>query len=170
MGSPPPQVTIFQSVSDIIGTAEAAADGDFVLESFVAGAFRFRVDIEGFRRWWGGESYESARVAEIQPGEVTTLPDYEESGILLTLEGPGGAPVGPARIDLRDAGQHPVTPSDFIFDSGAPVRIPNLVPGEYLLRVEPAAAGASDQAQAPAKFHGKISVSVSGPYRSGGFH
>jgi hypothetical protein len=74
--------------STIVGSA-VTDTGDFLLDVLSARPIKIRATIDGVERWFGGASFETAEVFDLQPGSIVTGLRLRGGGIRCELEGPG---------------------------------------------------------------------------------
>ncbi len=117
----------------LLAVAGCAQDGTFVLGLFTPQDVRLRFVSSGVEQWCGGDSFETASVFPLRPGDHITGVTYVESGIEVRLEGPGHQFEYRAEVFVRDE-----TGREFQRDTvyGNPFVICNLRPGRHYLRLE----------------------------------
>ncbi len=115
-----------------LASVHCQEDGTFQCDVFVAQPVRLYSSCNQIEQWFGGDSFETAQVYDIQPGQRLTDISLVESGILLQLEGPGIQLNHDTEILLRDeSGRTFTTPHQ----GAGPFLICNLMPGSYYLHV-----------------------------------
>jgi hypothetical protein len=129
---PGPTVAAYRPDRQRIGRATTAQDGSFALDILVAEPVRLQVESDGITQWVGGDSFESATVFDLQPGDAVRDVPVVESGILCRIELPGFLSSHDAAILLRDESGNTYRPSVW---GRNPVAICNLRPGRYFLFV-----------------------------------
>lgn len=115
-----------------VGATSTTADGSFVLDVLSARPVKIRVEMDDAEQWIGGESFATAQVFDLQPGEAVRDLTVGAGGVRCTLEGPGNLINQRAVVVLRDeSGRN----HGALFSSDSPVSVRNLRPGRYYLYV-----------------------------------
>ncbi|MCK4303496.1 MAG: hypothetical protein KAY24_04595 [Candidatus Eisenbacteria sp.] len=129
-----PRVEAYGTDSSRVGRVGVESDGSFVLDLFVAQSVKLRIDYPSdIEQWIGGDSYETATIYDLQPGDHLTGVSAIESGLLCTLEGPGYFINHRTRFLLRDETGREYRPSHEFFNN--PLAICGLPAGRYYLFV-----------------------------------
>jgi len=126
-----PFVEAFSSPSTTIAGISCEDDGTFYIPLLAAVPVRLSTSIHGIEQWVGGASYEEARLFNLQAGDRVTGVDIRESGIEVTLQGPGAPAHYRPTMRLLDAAGN----RKEIWDQSNRLTICNLAPGEYRLLV-----------------------------------
>ncbi len=120
------------SLSTLARTA-CRSDGSFTLDFLVPRVVRLRTNIAGVEQWIGGDSFASAREFALQPGDRITDVSLVESGIGISLEGPGDLINYWTTVVVRnEAGEE--FPSYSTSDN--PITVCNLRPGRYYVHLD----------------------------------
>jgi hypothetical protein len=122
---------------DSVGLAGSGVqpDGSYRAEFYAPADLRLQVTIGSIQRWLGGWRFDEAELLRISPGDPPRAIDYEESGIAVTLEGPGLLIDEHARYRLHDAtGRRVATEWNPPVDR--PAALANLSAGSYYLFVD----------------------------------
>lgn len=124
--------------SVVIGHRSVAEDGTFQADIYLPEPVKVLVEQEGLEHWIGGRSFEDASIFTLRRGESVTIPEFAQSGLRLHVARPGVSSFD-IKVELYDAGSRSWigTWSPYTSNPGDPLRICNLVPGEYLLRLRP---------------------------------
>ncbi len=113
-----------------LGNARCDEDGLYMCPLFMPQPVRLRVRLDGRDNWIGGESFETATVFDVQPGDSLTDVDLVESGIHVQVLESGGLEFDTAIIELYDQDLDQVHWVPASTDSRL---ICNLDPGRYYL-------------------------------------
>ena len=139
-----PDIEIFNDDATRIGRARCADDGSFQCHFPVPKQVRLRVDIDGVVQWLGGDSFDTARVFDLQSGDRVTDAVLVECGLEVSLSGPGALTYHrPTAIVWDDAG---VSYSPDLYSEN-PFHVCNLRPGRYFLHVSGTCDGQTWAAQ-----------------------
>jgi hypothetical protein len=144
MGLDPPSVTLFDQDSSIVATEESInPSGRFEFDLCVPGRVRACVGMEGVNRWIGGADFDSATEYELRPGETISHVRIVESGLFLEVHAPSSGNAG-GILRLVDASDSTFVAEKWFSSDDRLQGFPNLEPGTYLLRIEPAWPLAAD--------------------------
>jgi len=128
-----PAVEVVSSDSRVFGHGNVDSAGDFTCGFLLPRTVLLRSNYRDLVQWIGGDSFETARVFDLQPGDRITGVSVIESGIRILLDGPGDLVYHRPSVIIRDDSGwefHPYTYSD------NPFSICNLKPGRYYVQVE----------------------------------
>ncbi len=115
-----------------LGITPCSDDGGFVCHFFLPEEVRLLVTNNGIEQWIGGNSFETARVFNLQAGDHITDISMVGSGLEILLAGPGDlTSYKPTFLVVDDQGREH-TP---LFFSSNPFSICNLQPGRYYLKI-----------------------------------
>ncbi len=123
--------------SDLRSRTWAAQDGSFTVYGILPEPFRLRVRMGDLSRYIGGDSFETATVFDLEPGNSATLDPVVESGLLFTLHGSDPEDRYKARIRVESAAGDTVMTVSTGCSGGDELAIPNLDPGVYYLHLSP---------------------------------
>ncbi|MEN8007285.1 MAG: hypothetical protein ABFS42_09745 [Candidatus Krumholzibacteriota bacterium] len=115
------------------GYTRCAIEGTFTMGFLVPQAVILRSENSGVSQWIGGETSDTARVFDLQPGDRIAGVEVIESGIKVLLDGPGDLVSHHPEITVRSASGEEFHPRGF---GNNPFAVTNLRPGRYFLFVD----------------------------------
>jgi hypothetical protein len=125
-------VEAYTAADSIRVASVRTTDGSFVLDVFSAGPVKVRVESSDVEQWIGGNTFASAQVFELHPGDVVRDVTVTAGGIRCTLEGPRNLIYQLASLTLRDESGRNCGPT---FGSYSPITVGNLRAGRYRMYV-----------------------------------
>ncbi|MFH1841569.1 MAG: hypothetical protein ABIF77_00040 [bacterium] len=128
-----PRIEVYSTDAWPIATAGCEPDGAFSCDIFVLQPVRLRVSCTDVVQWLGGDTYETARVFDLHSGDRITDVEVVESGLLVSLEGPGNLTVHECTILIRDELGREIALQPY---SQGAYTICNLQPKRYYLQVD----------------------------------
>ncbi len=137
IGANPPIVRAYGAQHDVDTYQYVAESGEFALVFYVADNVRLAVDIEGIRRWIGGDDETSATLFAVASGVTISGVSFLESGIQCEVEGVAGEPFPSCAVTLLDDQGQRLIHDTHGRDESSSIPMPNLRPGAYFLKVEP---------------------------------
>ncbi len=108
-------------------------DGSFTCGFLLTQTVRLRSNYRGVTQWFGGDSFETATVFDLEPGDRITEVALVESGLSVQLDGPGDLAFHEPTITVRDEAGREFFPETY---DENPLSICNLSPGRYFLHVD----------------------------------
>lgn len=141
MGLEHPQVFLVDADSTIVAKTQTDCFGNFIFDLLVPTRARVLAVIRcWFTRWIGGESFEEAEEFDLQLGEEISGIRLVESGLL--LEAPADGILDMWRMQAEVVHADDLTPvwqfsACFLLSQTNLVPIPNLTPGDYIIRLSP---------------------------------
>lgn len=133
----PPAVVLVTPDSSIVrGLRQVEADGSFAVDLHLPGPVKVLVDHEGIRQWIGGTDFETVTVFSMESGQTISGVRLVESALRVDFPDPAFSPGQPSLRLFHSSDRSPAAALELPSSEG-PFLIPNLRPGEYLLRVEP---------------------------------
>ncbi len=127
------RVAAFSSAAREVADADCDAEGRYVIVQLFPLDVRLRFSCNGTNRWYGGDSFETAAPFALQAGDRLTGVDAVEGGLEIWLDGPGDLAQRQVTVSLADSAGN-LLMSTITWRN--PVRIGNLEPGRYLLRLD----------------------------------
>jgi hypothetical protein len=115
-----------------IGATRVSGNGDFQLDVLSARPIKLRVESEEIERWLGGDSFGSAHVFDLHPGEVVGDLAVGGGTLRCLLQGPGHQLFPQARLSLCDEAGRIQRQS---YSHSDAITLCNLRPGSYRLYV-----------------------------------
>jgi hypothetical protein len=132
----PPWVSAFIAEGERVAAVGVGDSGEFALDLFGFGPVRLRVGVGNSPdRWVGGADFAHATVFEVDSAGTISGVSVVESGILAALEGPPPDQTRYCQVSLWDGDGRSLLEDRFGFSG--PLRICNLRPGAYRLRIVP---------------------------------
>jgi len=128
-----PEVEVITADSLRLGYGRCDLDGSFTVGVFHPQPVRLRVSYAGIVQWLGGDSYETARVFDLQPGDRVNDVEFRESGMQVWLEGPADLVRHEARAFIQDEFGNELISNYHARNSFS---ICNLPPGRYYLQLD----------------------------------
>ncbi len=128
-----PDMEVVSPDSQLVGRGQHNYDGTFTCGFLLPRTVLLRSEYRRVIQWIGGETFETARVFDLQPGDRITGVTVVESGIKVYLDGPGNLTLHRPVVTIRAASGEEFHP-DSNFDN--PFVISNLRSGRYYLYVE----------------------------------
>jgi hypothetical protein len=139
----PPSIALIAPDSSVVrGFRRTEADGRFTADVLLPGPLKVAVEHDGVRRWIGGETFATATTYPLKEASRIGGVDLEESVIILDFV-PYELPPGQPFLRLFDRISGAVAATIEYPLSGSPFAIPNVRPGEFVLRIEPLTNGSS---------------------------
>jgi hypothetical protein len=136
MGVAAPGVSLFVAEGEQVAAVGVGNAGEFALDFFGFGPVRLLVSAEGSPdRWVGGVDFAHATVFDIDSAGTISGVSIVESGILATLDGPPADQTRGCWVSLWDGDGRTLLAREH--STSNPLRICNLDPGAYHLRVAP---------------------------------
>ncbi len=127
-----PSVRVYFDNLQVASTQTDSA-GAFSVALLAGGSFRLEVNIEGVRRWIGGDDFASATLFTATPGQQTTGIAHVESGLVCEFSAAGVMPEGSIDIILRSSSRE-LCDVGFWSDTG--FALANLAPGDVYLWID----------------------------------
>lgn len=128
-----PGVHLFSPDSLWVGREVCDNDGIFTCGFLLPQAVLLLSDIRDVYQWVGGETFDTARVFDLQAGDRITGVSIVGSGINVLLDGPGDLTYHRPTITVRAESGEELHPD---FSWSGPFTINNLRPGRYYLYLE----------------------------------
>jgi hypothetical protein len=127
------RIEAFSADAHPIASTWCLPDGSFTFYSFLPKELRLRSEFRGIKQWIGGDSFETARVFDLQPGDRITDVAMVESGFRVRLDGPGDLAFHRPTVLVRDESGNEYHPDVF---PDNPFSVCNLRPGRYYLHLD----------------------------------
>ena len=128
-----PSVEVVTPDSMRIGYKGVSSDGDFTCGFLLPQTVILSSEYRGVIQWMGGDTFKTARVFDLQPGDRITGVTVVESGIQIRLDGPGDLVYHRPSLTIRDESGRNYNPYS---NSNNPFSVCNLRAGRYYVQVE----------------------------------
>jgi len=128
-----PSVQVMLEDFRSISWVQCQADGSFTCDIFVPQPVRLQVRSTGGSQWIGGDSFETAQLFDLQPGDRICGVELVESGLGIWLDGPGDLTAHEATASLFDEDGSECWTGN-IYNN--PAHLCNLRPGRYFLQLD----------------------------------
>jgi len=128
-----PSIKIISPDSLNSGQRGCNGDGSFTCGFLLTQTVRLLSNYRGVTQWIGGDSFETATVFDLGPGDRITGVTLVESGLRVQLDGPGDLAFHEPTITVRDEAGREYFPETY---DENPISICNLSPGRYYLHVD----------------------------------
>jgi hypothetical protein len=132
-------VYFFDADSFQVARTAVGQDGTFDVGLRLPEPVKILVEIHSVQAWVGGRSFRDATLFDCQPGETPEGIRYVESELSIDVQQVGSGAIRYANLTLIDATTRGVVMEDevSIYPGESSIRIPNLRPGSYLIRLAP---------------------------------
>lgn len=140
-----PSVALVTPESTIVhGPQGTDTDGSFELRQSIPGPVRILVEHDGVQQWVGGRRFSDAQTFQLEPWQSVTGVQLVESGLQLDIQADDFSSTD---FRLYDASTLSVA-FEWLsqYAGAAPLTMPNLAPGTYLLHIEPRTPGTTSWA------------------------
>ena len=140
MGLDQPWIFLSDEDSSFVADAQADWQGGFSIGLFFPARVRLLVRMGDFTRWIGGERYTDAEVFDLRLGEEISGIRLEESGLLIEIpldDLPEVWDLIAELVHADDLAPLASHPRIYFDERSRLIPVPNLLPGDYLLRLRP---------------------------------
>ena len=126
-----------------------SADSVQLAQVFLRGSRDFRIGLYhpepvrlcfwmgGILRWFGGDSFTSATLIDLAPGQLVDGIEIRDGGFRITLDGPGVWSYHHARLNVVDGSGRALSSSPVYLSESEETVVANIAPGSYYLQVIP---------------------------------